>query len=126
MAIQLRDTIRNGRLDSIETVGGASCSLRLYTGAQPADVIQANSGTLLVTINLPADWLANAAAGAKAIAGSWSGAATLGAVTLSGTGAVPVAGAGAATLGEVTLVGTGTVSTPGGGGATVMMFFGGD
>ena len=61
MAIQFKDTIRNGRLDAIETVGGASCALRVYTGTQPSDVTQANSGTLLATILLPADWLANAA-----------------------------------------------------------------
>lgn len=84
MAIQFRDTIRNGRLDAIETVGGASCSLRVYTGAQPADVTQANSGTLLVTINLPANWLADAAAGAKALAGSWSGSASGGSASTPG------------------------------------------
>jgi len=84
MAIQLRDTIRNGRLNAIETVGGASCSLRVYTLTQPSDVTQANSGTLLVTINLPADWLGDAAAGAKAIAGSWSGTASGGAAATPG------------------------------------------
>ena len=85
MAIQLRETVRNGRLDAIETVGGASCALRVYTGAQPSDVMQANSGTLLVTINLPADWLANAASGAKAIAGGpWSGTASGGSASTPG------------------------------------------
>ena len=84
MAIQFRDTVRNGRLDSIETIGGASCSLRVYTGAQPSDVTQANAGTLLVTINLPANWLADAAAGAKALAGSWSGTASGGSASTPG------------------------------------------
>lgn len=83
MAVQLKDTIRNARLDAIETTGGGSCSLRVYTGAQPADVTQANAGTLLIDINLPADWLANAASGQKAKAGVWSGSAS------GGAGATP-------------------------------------
>lgn len=84
MAIQFRDTIRNGRLDSIETVGGASCALRVYTGAQPSDVTQANSGTLLVTMNLPANWMADAASGSKALAGVWSGSASGGSASTPG------------------------------------------
>ncbi len=84
MAIQFRDTVRSGRLDAIETVGGASCTLRVYTGAQPADVTQANSGTLLVTMNLPANWMADAAAGQKALAGVWSGVASGGAASTPG------------------------------------------
>ena len=69
---------------SMERVGGASCSLRVYAGAQPSDVTQANAGTLLVTINLPANWLADAAAGAKALAGSWSGTASGGSASTPG------------------------------------------
>jgi hypothetical protein len=85
MAIQLKDTVRNGRLDAIETVGGTSCTLRVYTGAQPSDVTQANSGTLLVEIALPSDWLANAASGSKAkTATAWSAAASGGAAATPG------------------------------------------
>jgi len=84
MAIQLKDTIRNARLDSIESTGGTSCSLRLYTGAQPSDVTQANAGTLLLDINLPADWMAAASAGAKAKAGTWSGTASGGSASTPG------------------------------------------
>jgi hypothetical protein len=83
MAIQFRSTIRDARLNAIETAGGASCSLRLYTGTQPADVTQANSGTLLLDINLPADWMADASGGQKAKAGTWSGTAS------GGAGATP-------------------------------------
>lgn len=84
MAIQLRETIRNGRLDAIETVGGASCTLRVYTGAQPADCATANSGTLLWEEALPADWMAGAASGSKALAGTWSGAASGGSASTPG------------------------------------------
>jgi len=84
MALQFREIIRNGRLDAIEVVGGASCALRIYTGAPPADVTQANSGTLLVTMNLPANWMADAASGQKALAGVWSGVASGGAGSTPG------------------------------------------
>lgn len=79
MAIQLRSTIRDARLDAIESTGGGSCALKIFTGAQPADVTQANSGTDLCTINLPADWMAGASGGSKAKAGTWSGTASAGA-----------------------------------------------
>lgn len=84
MAVQLRDTVRSGSLDAIETVAGSSCALQVYTGTQPADVTQANAGTLLVTINLPSDWLAAASGGSKGIAGSWSGTASGGAASTPG------------------------------------------
>ena len=79
MAIQLRSTIRDARLNTIESTGGGSCALKIFTGAQPADVTQANSGTDLCTINLPADWMADASGGSKAKAGTWSGTASAGA-----------------------------------------------
>lgn len=84
MAIQNRTETRNAKLDAIETFGGASCALRIYTGAQPADCTAANSGTLLATILLPADWMGNAAAGVKAKAGVWSVAASGGAGSTPG------------------------------------------
>jgi len=84
MTFQFRDTVRNGRLDAIETVGGASCSLRIYTGPQPINCLGANSGTLLAHMDLPASWLADASNGAKAIAGTWQDASADG-----GAGATP-------------------------------------
>ena len=83
MAIQLKVECRNARLDAIEVYGSTSCAMRIYTGAQPADVITANSGTLLVDMNLPADWMAAAGSGSKAKAGTWSGTAS------GGAGATP-------------------------------------
>ncbi|PKN85909.1 MAG: hypothetical protein CVU46_09500 [Chloroflexi bacterium HGW-Chloroflexi-8] len=75
MSIQLSAAVRNARLDAIETAIGASAVLKIRTGAQPADVAAADSGTVLATLNLPADWMAAASAGAKAKAGTWSDAA---------------------------------------------------
>ena len=74
MAIQLNAATRNARLDTIESTNGVSCSLEVRTGAQPATCATAGSGTILATINLPADWMAAASAGAKALAGSWQDA----------------------------------------------------
>lgn len=71
MALQLSVAVRNGRLDSIETVIGTTAVLKIRTGAQPATVATADSGTVLATLTLPSDWLAAAASGAKAKAGTW-------------------------------------------------------
>lgn len=45
--------------------------LRLRTGALPATCATADSGTVVAELTLPADWMAAAAAGAKAKAGTW-------------------------------------------------------
>ncbi|WP_312160085.1 hypothetical protein [Massilia timonae] len=66
--------VRNARLDAIEAAIGASPKLRFYSGAQPANCAAARTGTLLAELALPSDWMAQAANGSKAFAGSWSGA----------------------------------------------------
>lgn len=72
MAIQLSVSVRNGRLDSIETTIGTSAILKIRTGAQPATCATADSGTVLATVTLPSDWLAAAASGSKAKSGTWN------------------------------------------------------
>lgn len=74
MAIQLSAAVRNARLDAIETTIGTTAVLKIRTGAQPANVATADSGTVLATLTLPSDWLAAAAAGAKAKSGTWQDA----------------------------------------------------
>jgi hypothetical protein len=81
MAIQLNVLTRNARLDSIESTNGASCALEIRTGTPPADCAAAGTGSILVTINLPADWMAAANAGSKAKAGTWQDAGAEGAGT---------------------------------------------
>lgn len=73
MAVQLSTSVRNARLDAIETTISTSAKLQIRTGAQPADCATANSGTLLVEMTLPSDWLAAAGSGAKSKSGTWSG-----------------------------------------------------
>ena len=74
MAIQLSATVRNARLDAIETAIGATAVLKIRTGAPPANVATADSGTVLASLTLPADYRAAAAAGAKAKSGTWEDA----------------------------------------------------
>lgn len=82
MTIQLSDTIRDSRNDTIESTIGTSAKLQLRTGAQPADCETANSGTLLCTLSLPSDWMGASSNGVKAKAGTWTGT-----VTAAGTAA---------------------------------------
>lgn len=72
MAIQLSTTVRNARLDAIETAIGVSAILKIRTGAAPANCGAADSGTVLATVTLPSDWMAAAASGSKAMSGTWS------------------------------------------------------
>lgn len=71
MAVQLSAAVRNARLDAIETAIGTSAVLLIRTGAAPANVATADSGSVLATLNLPADWMAAAASGSKAMSGTW-------------------------------------------------------
>ena len=73
MALQYSVAVNNARLDAVETTTGATAKLRIYTGAAPANCAAAATGTLLVDMTLPADWMAAASSGSKAKAGTWSG-----------------------------------------------------
>ena len=74
MSVQLSTTVRNGRLDSVETTIGTSAVLKIFTGSPPVNCAAADTGTTLATLNLPADYMANAAAGSKAKSGTWQDA----------------------------------------------------
>ena len=74
MTVQLSTTVRNARLDTIESTIGTAAVLRIYSGAQPANCAAANSGTLLAEMTLPSDWMAAASSGSKALSGTWQDA----------------------------------------------------
>lgn len=76
--MQLSTTVNNARLDAIESTIGTAPDLMIYSGSVPANCAAADTGTLLATITLPSDWMANAASAAKAMAGTWSGSASAG------------------------------------------------
>lgn len=71
MALQYSTTVRNAKLDAIETAIGTAAVLKIRTGAAPANVATADSGTVLATLSLPSDWLAAASSGSKAKSGTW-------------------------------------------------------
>lgn len=75
MTIQYSVTARNNRLDAIETTVGAAPLLKIRTGAVPANCGAADAGAVLVSITLPADWMAGASSGTKVKLGTWSGTA---------------------------------------------------
>jgi hypothetical protein len=64
-------SVRNARLDAIETAIGTDAVLKIRTGAPPTNISDADSGTVLATLTLPTDWMAAASSGSKAKAGTW-------------------------------------------------------
>jgi len=76
MAIQYSVAVNNARLDSIESTVGTSAKLRIYTGSAPANCAAAATGTLLVEIALPSDWMNAASSASKTKLGTWQGTAT--------------------------------------------------
>lgn len=64
--------LRNARADQIETIAGASPRLHFLTGSAPANLSDAETGTLLADATLPADWLSAPADGVKSKVGTWN------------------------------------------------------
>jgi len=111
MAVRHHVNVRNARLDAIEATLGTSPILELRSGARPALITDADTGTLLASITLPSDWAAPASGGTKTLSGTWQD------LTADNTG----------TFGHYRLKTSGgvcyedgTVSGPGGGGDIVM------
>ena len=72
--MQLSVAVRNARADAIESTIGTSPILKIRSGAAPATCATADSGTVLATLNLPADWAAAASGGQKTLLGTWQDA----------------------------------------------------
>lgn len=111
MAIQLSTAVRDAQANQLEAVTGTSPKLRILTGSPPASCAAAQTGTLLVEITLPSDWLTASSGGTVSKNGTWSGTA--------------VAGGTAGYFRIVDSSGTtchmqGTVSMSGGGGDMIM------
>jgi hypothetical protein len=67
MTVQWSAAVRNGMLDTIETVIGVSPKLQVWSGSIPANCAAADSGTKLAEFTLDADWSSAASAGSKAM-----------------------------------------------------------
>ena len=74
MALQYSVTVRNAKLDAVETAIGASAVLKIRSGSAPANCAAADAGTVLATISLPSDWMDAATGGTKSKAGTWTDA----------------------------------------------------
>jgi hypothetical protein len=73
MALQFSDTLRNNRINQVETTIGVSPTLQIRSGPPPANCAAADAGIMLCSMVLPSDWLAAAAAGLKTKLGTWQG-----------------------------------------------------
>ena len=71
MSLQESVTVRNARLDAIETAISTSPVMKIRTGSVPANCAAADTGTVLATLTLPSDWMAAASSGSKAKSGTW-------------------------------------------------------
>jgi hypothetical protein len=79
MTVKHSVTVRNAYLNALEAAIGTGAILKLRTGAPPTNIADADSGSVVATLTLPSDWMADAGSGVKAKAGTWS--ATGGEVT---------------------------------------------
>jgi hypothetical protein len=75
MAFQYGATLRNNQVSQIQTTIGGSGTLKIFSGAEPANCAAADPAGLLATITLPASFLTSSG-GVTTIAGSWSVAAS--------------------------------------------------
>lgn len=115
MPFRLSPEVRNARADAYETAIGASPKLQIFSGAEPANLSDAASGTKLVEMTLPADWLTAGANGVKSKSGTWSS------VGLAGAGAGTNAGYYRITNSAGTVTHEqGDVTVTGGGGALTL------
>jgi hypothetical protein len=83
MALKFSEAYRNALLDLLETTIGVDAVLKLRTGAAPANVAAADSGTVVSTVQLPSDWMAAASGGQKAKSGTWTDASADAAGTIA-------------------------------------------
>lgn len=81
MTYQYSITVRNAKLDQIQTTIGTSPVLKIFSGAEPINCAAADPSGLLATLTLPVTWLSPAVNGVKSLTGTWTG-------TVSTTGTV--------------------------------------
>lgn len=76
MALQYGVNLRNAKMNAVTTQLGGTATLKIFTGAVPANCAAADPAGTLVTINLPATPFGTAASGAINLSGSWSASAS--------------------------------------------------
>lgn len=75
MTFQYGATLRNNQVSQIQATVGGSGTLKIFSGAEPANCAAADPTGLLATIVLPASFLTSSG-GVTTIAGTWSVAAS--------------------------------------------------
>jgi hypothetical protein len=103
--LQLSDDVRNAIANVVETTVGVSPTLEIRTGPKPATPASADTGILIATIPVPADWLTNASAGVKALQGTWT--AVVVAPGVPGHFRLKASGGAVKAQGSITLAGGG-------------------
>ena len=71
MTIQYSTTLRNNKLDQVESTISTGAILKILTGTVPNSPATIDSGTTLVVMTLPSDWMAAASGGTKAKQNTW-------------------------------------------------------
>lgn len=72
MTTQYTDGLRDAGNNAIRDAIGASPTLTIRTGSMPATAGAAATGTVLVTMTLPATWLSASSGGVMSKVGAWS------------------------------------------------------
>jgi hypothetical protein len=76
MTFQYGTTLRNNQVSQIQTtIGATGATLKIFSGAEPANCAAADPTGLLATIALPASFLTSSG-GVTTIAGTWQANAT--------------------------------------------------
>ena len=76
MTYQYGVLLRNAKLNAMNTELGSSATMKIFSGAEPANCAAADPSGTLVTITLPSSPFGTASAGAIALNGTWSAAAS--------------------------------------------------
>jgi hypothetical protein len=71
VTVQYSVAVRDAKNDAYETTIGEAPILEIRSGAQPANCAAADTGTLLVSMTLPTDWMGASSSGVKAKSGTW-------------------------------------------------------
>jgi hypothetical protein len=71
VTIQKSTDLRDAQNDLWESILGTSPTLELRTGAPPASCAAADSGTLVASMSLPADFMSASSGGVKSKLGTW-------------------------------------------------------
>lgn len=72
MSVHASDSLRNARVNIVESHIGPNAILQFRTGAKPAAGCgAARTGTLVASMTLPADWMNAASGGSATKLGTW-------------------------------------------------------